>query len=156
MRISDLIAAAAFIVAIAAALLLNRQKKRLAGPPQLGTSVQITSGKDKNPGGGEVADEPVPPAYKGTFTVTQGTAQLDSAHFLVRRKSDGDYTEIHSFAAVFDPPRERPIVERAHVIHAKPLNAARFHESLDGAEAVLVEFRDVSGRVFRSPELAVR
>jgi hypothetical protein len=154
MRISDLIAAVALLVALVGAFLIHRQSKRLAAP-NLSTSVKISEGADKKRGR-KSPGEDNPPPYSGTFMVNSGSVALETVHFLVRRKSNEHFIEFHAYSAVFDPPRERPMIERGHMIHAKPADVDRFKEALAEAEAVLVEFQDATGQVFRSPELAVK
>jgi hypothetical protein len=154
MRISDLIAAVALLIALVGAFLIHRQNKRLA-TPNLSTSVKISQGTAKKRGRKGESDEKLPP-YSGTFTVNSGSVALETVHFLLRRKTNEHFIEFHAYSAVFDPPRERPMIERGHMIHATPADIDRFKEALAEAETVLVEFQDTTGQVFRSPEIAVK
>lgn len=154
MRISDLIAAVALLIALVGAFLIHRQSKRLAAP-NLSTSVKISEGATKKRGRKSEGEDKLPP-YSGTFTVNSGTVALETVHFLVRRKTNEHFIEFHAYSAVFDPPSERPMIEGGHMIHANPADIDRFKEALAEAESVLVEFQDTTGRVFRSPEIAFK
>jgi hypothetical protein len=155
MRISDLIAAAAMLVALIGAFMLHRQKTQSGTSGRLDTTVRITYGVDKKKAKSKGSGEQNPPGFKGTFTLGKGRVQLESAQFIIRRKSNAEYLELHAFSAEFDPPRERPTVEAGHLINASPKNLEGFKASLVDAEAVFVEFKDNHGQVFRSPELSI-
>lgn len=154
MRISDLIAGAALLVALIGAFLVHRQNQRRAAPATPNTSVQISYGVDKKKTKGSAQSNA--PGFKGTLTVARVPVKLESAHFFIRRQSGEAYIELHSFRAQFEPQRDRPVVEGGHLIHAMPANVEGFKQSLAGAEAVFVEFKDISGQIFRSQELRVR
>jgi hypothetical protein len=157
MRFSDIVAGVALVFAIVASLYFNHRSKKLGqNMKPLNTQVKIDTVADKKRkrrGGSE--DEPEP-SYRGTFVVNDGRVELDTSHFHVRRKSHEEYLEIRVFAARFDQDRLKPVVEAGHKITATPMSGGTFLESLTEAEAVYVEFRDVKGRIFRSPELWLR
>ncbi len=156
MRISDVVAGLALIFTIFATLYFrHRSRLQAAAVAPLRTQVKIEtlSGTKKKP----AVDDVPPPGrtYRGTFVVNDGRVELDTSHFHIRRKSYTEFFEVHVFAARFDEDRLKPVVEAGHKIFATPVSGEAFKEALAEAESVSIEFRDVSGRIFRSPELGL-
>jgi len=157
MRFSDIIAGIALVFTIIASLYLNHRSKKLSAPlARLNTQVKIETVTEKKKKRRGEPEEPTEPVYQGTFVVNDGRVELATSHFHIRRKSYDEYIEIHVFAARFDEDRLKPVVEAGHKITATPVSGQTFKEALVGAETVSAEFRDVTGRIFRSPELSLR
>ncbi len=157
MRFSDLVAGFALVFAIVASLYLNhRSKKQLAAAKPLNTEVKIGTVTDKKRRHRGEADEQSDPVYQGTFVVNDGRVALDTSHFHIRRKSHDEFIEVQVFAARFYEDRLKPVVEAGHKITATPVSGETFKQALAEAEAISVEFRDVSGRIFRSREMTLR
>jgi hypothetical protein len=157
MRFSDIIAGAALIFTIIASLYFHHRSKKLgANLKSLSTQVKIQTLADKKRRRDtEPGAEPAP-TYQGTFIVNDGQVELDTSYFHVRRRSHDEFIEVHVFAARFYEDRLKPVVEAGHKITATPVSGETFTQAVAEAEAVYVEFRDVTGRIFRSPELGLR
>lgn len=155
MRISDFIAGFALVFSIIASLYLYRKSKQQGAPTKLNTQVKIGP-PDKRKKRAKEADAPQEPSLEGTFIVNDGWVALDTSYFHIRRKSYHDYFEVHVFAARFDQDRDKPLIQSGHKITVTPVSMQGFMDALTEAEAVSVEFRDVTGRIFRSPELLLR
>jgi hypothetical protein len=156
MRFSDIIAGIALVFAIIASIYLSRRSKQQTAPAKLNTQVKIDTVTDKKKKRGADAGPPPEPTYRGTFIVNDGRVELDTSYFHIRHKSYDEFYEVRVFAARFEQDRLKPIVESGHKITVTPVSDQTFKDALAEAEAVCVEFRDVTGRIFRSPELWLR
>ncbi len=157
MRFSDMIAGVALVIAIITSLYLNhRSKQQVAAAKPLNTQVKIDTVTDKKRKRRGDSEEEPDPVYQATFVVNDGRVALDTSHFHIRRKSHDEFIEIHVFAARFYEDRLKPVVEAGHKITATPVSDEPFKQALADAEAISVEFRDVTGRIFRSSEMSLR
>jgi hypothetical protein len=156
MRFSDIIAGAALVFAIIASLYFSRRSKQFVASAKLNTQVKIDAVTEKAKKRGTETDSVTDSNYKGTFIVNEGRVELVSSHFHVRRNSSDEFYDVRAFAARFEKDRLKPIVETGHKIIATPVNNDLFKAALADAEALHVEFRDVAGRIFSSPELRLR